>query len=153
MQREAKDRGAGVGFARTKPPQVLQARSRRQSEPAPGSVAGGAKFPLPHDDSGARIDAWVDAGASASLSAPRLRIAIYASATSGLGHLRRALRIAAALRTSALEPSILLLAGAREAGAFSMPAGVDCLTLPSLRKEADGHYKPRHIDQTRDYDS
>jgi predicted glycosyltransferase len=76
----------------------------------------------------------------------RLRIAIYASATSGLGHLRRSLRVAEALRSSPRDPSILLLAGAREAGAFRMPTGIDCLALPSLCKQCDGGYRAAHLD-------
>ena len=39
-----------------------------------------------------------------------------------------------------------MIAEAREAGALPMPEGVDCVTLPALRKEADGCCKPRYLD-------
>ena len=63
----------------------------------------------------------------------------------GLGHLRRHLLIAQGLEASPLRPTVLLIAEAREAGAFPMPARVDCVTLPSLRKDEDGRCAPRHL--------
>jgi predicted glycosyltransferase len=41
--------------------------------------------------------------------------------------------------------SILLLSGAREAGSFETPPGVDCLTLPRLNKDKEGRYKARQL--------
>jgi len=76
----------------------------------------------------------------------RLRIVLYSSARTGLGHMRRNLLIAQTLACSHLQATILLITGAREACAFAMPAGIDCLTLPALRKEADGQCKPRYLD-------
>jgi len=56
----------------------------------------------------------------------------------GFGHIRRNASIAQALRSSALEPAIVMIAEARQAGALPMPEGVDSVTLPALRKEANG---------------
>jgi predicted glycosyltransferase len=42
-------------------------------------------------------------------------------------------------------PDILLIAGMREAGAFAMPDGVDCLSLPAYAKAADGTYHARDL--------
>jgi predicted glycosyltransferase len=74
------------------------------------------------------------------------RIALYSHDTMGIGHMRRNLLVAQALAGSPLPLSVLLLAGARELSAFAMPPGVDCLTLPSLRKEGNGRYQPRCLD-------
>lgn len=74
-----------------------------------------------------------------------LRIALYSHDTMGIGHVRRNLLIARTLASSPLDAAILIIAGAREAGALSMPPGVDCLTLPALRKQPDGQYRSRHL--------
>jgi predicted glycosyltransferase len=76
----------------------------------------------------------------------RCRIALYSHDTMGLGHMRRNLLIAQRLNSSHLHATVLLIAGAREASAFAMPFGVDCLTLPGLRKEMDGRYLSRCLD-------
>src|SRR5947207_14284892 len=64
----------------------------------------------------------------------------------GFGHIRRDATIAHALRASALQPVILMIAEAWQAGTIPMPGGVDCVTLPGLRKEADGALNPRFLD-------
>ena len=73
------------------------------------------------------------------------RIVLYSHDTLGFGHLRRNLLLADALRRCSSKPEILLLAGMREAGAFEIPAGVDCLTLPAYSKGSDGQYQPRDL--------
>lgn len=73
------------------------------------------------------------------------RIAMYSHDTMGIGHVRRNLLIAQTLVSSPRPTSILLIAGACEAGAFVMPPGVDCLTLPSLRKDGEGNYTTRRL--------
>ncbi len=78
-------------------------------------------------------------------NARQARIALYSHDTMGLGHMRRNLLLAQALCASSLNAVVLLIAGAREAAAFAMPAGVDCLTLPALSKNGDGHYGCRHM--------
>lgn len=73
------------------------------------------------------------------------RIVLYSHDTLGFGHLRRNLLLADALRRCKRQPEILLIAGMREAGAFEIPAGVDCLTLPAYSKGSDGQYQPRDL--------
>jgi predicted glycosyltransferase len=76
----------------------------------------------------------------------RRRIALYSPGMVGIGHMRRNLLIARTLAVSPLEPIILMIAETREANVLSMPPGGDCLTLPALRKEADGQCRPRYLD-------
>jgi predicted glycosyltransferase len=73
------------------------------------------------------------------------RIALYSHDALGLGHMRRNLAIAEALSRTGSHP-VLLIAGAREATAFPMPPGVDCVALPALRKRSNGRYAPRSLD-------
>src|SRR5262245_64662522 len=67
-------------------------------------------------------------------SAP-FRIATYSPGMVGFGHIRRNASIAQALRSSALQPAVMMIAEAWQAGTIPMPPGVDCVTLPALRKE------------------
>ncbi|HXL11882.1 MAG TPA: hypothetical protein VN955_10845, partial [Gemmatimonadales bacterium] len=82
----------------------------------------------------------------------RPRVAMYSQGMVGFGHIRRNASIAQALRGSALQPSIVLIAEAWQAGALPMPLGVDCVTLPALRREADGGYNPRFLSDVSDRD-
>lgn len=77
-----------------------------------------------------------------------MRVALYSHDTKGLGHMRRNLRIAEALASK--DVTVLLVAGAREAGSFAMPPGVDCLTLPAYSKDAEGGYAARHLSMSLD---
>src|SRR5262245_26080551 len=79
-------------------------------------------------------------------SARKRRVALYSHDTMGIGHMRRNLLIAEALAGSSLSPSVLVIAGVREAGAFPLRRGIDCLTLPSLAKEGEGCYQARGLD-------
>jgi predicted glycosyltransferase len=81
----------------------------------------------------------------APVESRRLRIALYSHDTMGLGHMRRNLLIATALARSESRPIILMIAGAREAAAFAMPPGVDCLTLPAFGKRINGQYHARSL--------
>src|SRR5262245_66421104 len=74
------------------------------------------------------------------------RVVLYSPGMVGFGHIRRNASIAQALRCTATPPTIVMIAEARQAGALPMPEGVDCVTLPSLRKEADGSRRPRFLD-------
>src|ERR1041385_485337 len=76
----------------------------------------------------------------------KYRVAMYSPGMVGFGHIRRNASIAQALRRSVLSPAIVMIAEARQAGALPMPQGVDCVTLPALRKETDGWIKPRYLD-------
>ncbi len=73
------------------------------------------------------------------------RVALYSHDTMGLGHTRRNLLIAQALSRPPVQASTLMIAGSQRAGAFEMPPGVDCLTLPALHKNMTGEYKPRRL--------
>ncbi|PYM07088.1 MAG: glycosyltransferase [Candidatus Rokuibacteriota bacterium] len=73
-------------------------------------------------------------------------VAMYSPGMVGFGHIRRNASIAGALRGSAVAPVIVMVAEAWQAGAVPMPAGVDCVTLPGLRKEADGCCRARSLD-------
>ncbi len=75
----------------------------------------------------------------------RARVVLYSHDTLGYGHLRRNILIAGALRQCATQPDILLIAGMREAGGFTLPEGVDCLSLPAYAKGPDGAYRPRDL--------
>ena len=80
-------------------------------------------------------------------SRPRrsLRIALYGHDTQGLGHLRRNLCLADVLGGTSVDPSVLICAGVVEARAFSLPAGTDLVTLPTLCKTSTGQYGPRSL--------
>lgn len=73
------------------------------------------------------------------------RIALYSHDTVGLGHTRRNILIAAALVAAHPETDVLLLTGAPEAAMLPLPPSTDVVTLPTVRKDADGHYSPRRL--------
>ncbi len=73
------------------------------------------------------------------------RFALYSHDTMGLGHMRRNLLIAQALVEAIPGASVLLIAGASVAGRFELPPGVDCVSLPSLHKGADGTYVAKSL--------
>lgn len=74
-----------------------------------------------------------------------VRVALYSHDTMGIGHMRRNLLIAQTLSAPPVSATMLLIAGAREASTFSMPANVDCLTLPSIFKTVEGKYRSRAL--------
>ena len=74
------------------------------------------------------------------------RIATYSPGMVGFGHIRRNASIAQALTTSPLHPTVVMIAEAWQAGTLPMPHGVDCVTLPAMRKESEGHYVSRFMD-------
>ena len=76
----------------------------------------------------------------------KCRVAMYSPGMVGFGHIRRNASIAQALRRSFLNPTIVMIAEARQAGTLPMPEGVDSVTLPALSKEANGWVKPRFLD-------
>lgn len=75
----------------------------------------------------------------------QLRIALYSHDTQGLGHIRRNVAIAEALAAGLEQPAILLISGAQVAGAYDLPPGTDCLTVPALGKTATGQYHARSL--------
>lgn len=63
----------------------------------------------------------------------------------GLGHMRRNLLIAQTLAGGELGATVLLVCGTVQASALVLPAGVDCVTLPALRKDVSGAYDARRL--------
>jgi len=76
----------------------------------------------------------------------RCRIVLYSHDTMGLGHMRRNILVAQALAESHINPTILLIAGAKEVGRFPLPKNVDCFVLPAYHKTLDGNYQSRNLD-------
>jgi predicted glycosyltransferase len=76
----------------------------------------------------------------------RPRVVVYSHDTMGLGHMRRNLLIAQTLARGELGATVLLVCGAVQASSFVVPAGVDCVTLPALRKDRTGAYDARRLD-------
>lgn len=82
------------------------------------------------------------AGAAPS-SNRRRRIALYSHDALGLGHIRRNLAVARALRT--LDADILLLTGAPEAAGIKREHGIDIVSVPALSKDSQGEYCSRSL--------
>jgi len=76
----------------------------------------------------------------------RVRMVLYSHDTMGLGHMRRSLLIAQALSRGGKDATVLLVCGSVQACSFIMPPGIDCLTLPALRKSGNGAYDSRRLD-------
>jgi predicted glycosyltransferase len=64
----------------------------------------------------------------------------------GLGSLVAELAVANAIASPPLHAIPLLVAGEREATAFAMPPGTECLTLPVPRKSSTEQYEARTLD-------
>jgi predicted glycosyltransferase len=79
------------------------------------------------------------------MSRRKLRIVLYSHDTMGMGHMRRNLLLAQTFAADPINASVLLIAGAHEINGLAIPQGADCLTLPALRKNADGAYQPRSL--------
>lgn len=72
------------------------------------------------------------------------RVVLYGHDTMGLGHLRRNLALASALRAVG-SAAVLVVTGASEVGRFPLPPGVDVLVLPGVAKGTDGSYRSRRL--------
>lgn len=75
----------------------------------------------------------------------KARIAFYSHDTMGMGHIRRNILIASHLSAASLSAETLLIAGNRDAAFFAEQAGLDCVTLPALRKGTDGSYAAKYF--------
>lgn len=73
------------------------------------------------------------------------RVALYSHDALGLGHIRRNLSIAHALRTLTPSPDIMFLTSAPEAVMANRPQGCDMVCLPSVAKDDDGDYRSRFL--------
>ncbi len=73
------------------------------------------------------------------------RLLIYSHDTFGLGHLRRSLNLATSLAQTVPDLSIMLVTGSAMAHRFQLPAGVDYVKLPAVRKMASERYSSRSL--------
>ncbi len=73
------------------------------------------------------------------------RILLYSHDSFGLGHLRRALTLAAELSTSFPDASLLVVTGSPCATFFDLPPRVGLVKLPSVTKDETGAYVPRGL--------
>lgn len=73
------------------------------------------------------------------------RIALYSPGMVGLGHMRRNLLLVRKFAAKYPAGSFLMITEAREAGIFDFPENVDCISLPALRKDANGNCSPRRL--------
>lgn len=73
------------------------------------------------------------------------RIAFYSHDTMGMGHIRRNILIAGHLSAEPISAETLLIAGNRDAAFFAEQSGLDCVTLPALRKGNDGQYAAKYF--------
>jgi len=80
-----------------------------------------------------------------------LRIALYSHDAQGLGHIRRNLSIAHALRRSGDALDLLLLTSAPEAAHAGRPSGCDIVSIPALTKDEQGAYRSRHLSVGADH--
>lgn len=71
---------------------------------------------------------------------PRRRVAFYSHDTQALGHVRRNIEIAAALREADPATDVLLLTGTPAAAALPLPAGSEVVVLPRIAKSTTGAY-------------
>lgn len=73
------------------------------------------------------------------------RFLLYSHDTYGLGHLRRSTLLADAIVGADPHNEVLIATGSPQAQAFSLPARVDSLKLPSATKDGAGAYAPREL--------
>ena len=74
-----------------------------------------------------------------------MRFLFYSHDGLGLGHTRRHVAVAAALSELAPEASILLASGADDVNRLGLPAHIEVLKLPGLRKVANEEYSSRRL--------
>ncbi|MFT7487140.1 MAG: putative glycosyltransferase, partial [Candidatus Paceibacteria bacterium] len=73
------------------------------------------------------------------------RVMMHCHDSYGIGHLRRTLTLAAALRAAEPNVQILITSGSPVATHFALPDGVDIIKLPSVTKSDLGEYIPRGL--------
>lgn len=79
--------------------------------------------------------------------AGNIRVMLYSHDSWGLGHLRRSLAIAHALKRGLPGSSVLVATGSPSATAFPLAPGVDVIKLPSVTKDGAGHYQARQLNE------
>jgi predicted glycosyltransferase len=75
-----------------------------------------------------------------------LRVAFYSHNGFGLGHVRRNLKLAEGLLRRRPNADVLVITGAAGLHEFPLPANVDYIKLPSVRKQDTGRWRPRTLD-------
>ncbi len=75
-----------------------------------------------------------------------LRVAFYSHNGFGLGHVRRNLKLAQALLRRRPNADILLVTGSAGFHSFPLPANLDYVKLPSVKKQATGRWRPQALD-------
>src|SRR5690606_37494127 len=78
-------------------------------------------------------------------SGRHLRVALYSHDAQGLGHIRRNLAIAHALRDSGAAIDLLLLTSAPDVAHAGRPVGCDIVSIPALSKRDRGEYRSRYL--------
>jgi predicted glycosyltransferase len=73
------------------------------------------------------------------------RVLLYSHDSHGLGHLRRNLAIAGALRRSFPDCGIVILTGSPCATQFPLPDDCDIVKIPAIAKDRAGRYVPRSL--------
>ena len=74
-----------------------------------------------------------------------MRFFFYSHDGMGLGHVRRQIAIAAALREVVPDAQVLLATSVDEVASLGLPPNVDTLKLPGLRKTANAEYSSRRL--------
>jgi predicted glycosyltransferase len=75
-----------------------------------------------------------------------LRVAFYSHNGFGLGHVGRNLKIARALLKVRPNADVLIITGASGLDGMAVPAGVDYVKLPTVRKQGTGRWRPQSLD-------
>lgn len=73
----------------------------------------------------------------------RRRIAFYSHDTQGLGHIRRNIALAGAIVAAEPRTDVLILTGVPQAASLPLPPNTEVVTVPTVAKDADGHYAAR----------
>jgi predicted glycosyltransferase len=73
------------------------------------------------------------------------RMLIYSHDTFGIGNIRRTIELSMAMSRRLPDLSILVLTGSAMADAFQVPANVDFVKLPALRREGRQDYRARAV--------
>ena len=79
-----------------------------------------------------------------------MRLLFYSHDGQGLGHVRRNLAIAGAVTAAEPAASVLVVSGSDHVDDLVVPAGVDVLKLPGVRKTGNGRYEARRLRLTGD---
>ncbi len=76
----------------------------------------------------------------------KIRFLFYCHDTYGLGHIRRALSLAAHFTESMPNAEVLIVTGSPFAHSFALPPRVDYVKLPAVTKMNSGSYRARSLD-------